>query len=121
MRVKAAMSVVVLTATMTLTACGNGGAGPAGGGGGATAEHTDDISVGVQPDPAAVALLPAAVKDKGTLVVAEDLTSPPTTFMASDNKTPIGFNPDMARLIAKKLGLTLEIKNVKFDVIIPGL
>ncbi|MEV6872060.1 ABC transporter substrate-binding protein [Amycolatopsis sp. NPDC051128] len=123
MRVKAAMSVVVLTATMSLTACSsNAGTVPAAGGGGAaTTEHTDDISVGVQPDPAAVALLPAEVKAKGTLVSAEDLSSPPTTFMASDNKTPIGFNPDIARLIAAKLGLKLEIKNVKFDVIIPGL
>ncbi|OXM65839.1 amino acid ABC transporter substrate-binding protein [Amycolatopsis vastitatis] len=116
------MSVVVLTATMSLTACStNAGTVPAGGGGAATTEHTDDISAGVQPDPAAVALLPAEVKAKGTLVTAEDLTSPPTTFMASDNKTPIGFNPDIARLIAAKLGLKLDIKNVKFDVIIPGL
>ena len=122
MRVKAAMSVVVLTAAMSLTACSsNGGTVPAGGGGAATTEHTDDISAGVQPDPAAVALLPAEVKAKGTLVSAEDLTSPPTTFMAADNKTPIGFNPDIARLIAAKLGLKLDIKNVKFDVIIPGL
>jgi polar amino acid transport system substrate-binding protein len=123
MRVKAAagMSLVVFAAVTALAACSSGGSEPAGGSGGANDEHTDDISVGVQPDAAAAALLPAAVKAKGTLVVAEDLTSPPTTFMASDNKTPIGFNPDMARLIAKKLGLTLEIKNVKFDVIIPGL
>jgi polar amino acid transport system substrate-binding protein len=41
--------------------------------------------------------------------------------MASDNKTPIGFNPDMARLIAAKLGLKLQINNVKFDTIITGL
>ncbi len=122
MRVKAAMSAVVLTAAVGLTACTTESPAPAaGGGGGATAEHTDDISAGVQPDPAAVALLPADVKARGTLVTAEDLTSPPTTFMASDNKTPIGFNPDIARLIAAKLGLKLEIKNVKFDVIIPGL
>ena len=66
-------------------------------------------------------LLPAAVKAKGTLSVAMDLTSPPTTFMASDNKTPIGFNPDLARLIAAKLGLKLQINNVKFDTIITGL
>jgi polar amino acid transport system substrate-binding protein len=50
-----------------------------------------------------------------------DLSSPPTTFMAMDNKTPIGFNPDMARLIAAKLGVKLQIDNVKFDTIIPGL
>jgi len=84
-------------------------------------EHTDDISVGVPPDPAAVKLLPEAVKAKGTISVAMDLSSPPTTFMAADNKTPIGFNPDMARLIAAKLGLKLRIDNVKFDTIIPGL
>ncbi|MGC7101323.1 ABC transporter substrate-binding protein [Amycolatopsis lurida] len=119
MWVKTGASAVLLTAAMILTACGNPGSDPAGGG--ATTEHTDDISAGVQPDPAAVALLPAEVKAKGTLVVAGDLTSPPTTFMASDNQTPIGFNPDIARLIAAKLGLKLEIKNVKFDVIIPGL
>src|SRR6185312_2284394 len=46
MRVKAAMSAVVLTATVSLTACSTGGTTvpAAGGGGGATAEHTDDIS-----------------------------------------------------------------------------
>jgi polar amino acid transport system substrate-binding protein len=84
-------------------------------------EHTDDISAGVQPDPAAVKLLPEAVKAKGRISVAMDLSSPPTTFMAKDNKTPIGFNPDMARLIAAKLGVKLQIDNVKFDTIIPGL
>jgi polar amino acid transport system substrate-binding protein len=84
-------------------------------------EHTDDISAGVQPDPAAVKLLPEAVKTKGTISVAMDLSSPPTTFLATDNKTAIGFNPDMARLIAAKLGVKLQIDNVKFDTIIPGL
>ena len=123
MRVKTALAV--LTAAMTLTACTTtnptDSSAPAGGGGAATTEHTDDISAGVQPDPAAVALLPADVKAKGTLVSAEDLSSPPTTFMASDNKTPIGFNPDIARLIAAKLGLKLQINNIKFDTIITGL
>jgi polar amino acid transport system substrate-binding protein len=103
---------------VTLTACGGGSTAKEAG---APGEHTDDISSNVEVDPAAAALVPAGVRKKGALVVAMDLTSPPTTFMASDNKTPIGFNPDMARLIAKKLDLKLEIKNVKFDTIIPGL
>lgn len=75
----------------------------------------------MKPDQNAVKLLPAAVKAKGTLSVAMDLSYPPTTFMASDNRTPIGFNPDMARLIAAELGLKLQINNVKFDTIITGL
>jgi polar amino acid transport system substrate-binding protein len=83
--------------------------------------NTADISEGVQPDPAAVALLPASYKDKGELSVAMDLHYPPTTFLADDNTTPIGLNPDIARLIAKKLGLKLNFVNTSFDTIIPGI
>jgi polar amino acid transport system substrate-binding protein len=123
------VSIVTTALALALAACGAGGTSQSvgskgtaqGGGSGSSAEHTDDISVGVKPDVKAVKLLPAAVKDRGTLSVAMDLTSPPTTFMASDNKTPIGFNPDMARLIAAKLGLKLRFNNVKFDTIITGL
>ena len=82
---------------------------------------TTDISEGVQPDPAAVALLPQSIKDKGELTVAMDLHYPPTTFLAEDNTTPIGLNPDIARLVAKKLDLKLKFVNTKFDTIIPGL
>lgn len=131
MRVSRHVSVTIVTSALALAlaACGSSGTGQnagaksttQGGGSGSSAEHTDDISVGVKPDAKAVKLLPAAVKDKGTLSAAMDLSSPPTTFMASDNKTPIGFNPDMARLIAAKLGLKLQINNVKFDTIITGL
>jgi polar amino acid transport system substrate-binding protein len=131
MRVSRHVSVTIVTSALALAlaACGASGTGQnagakstaQGGGSGSSAEHTDDISVGVKPDAKAVKLLPAAVKAKGTLSVAMDLTSPPTTFMASDNKTPIGFNPDMARLIAAKLGLKLQFNNIKFDTIITGL
>jgi polar amino acid transport system substrate-binding protein len=83
--------------------------------------NTTDISEGVQPDPKAVALLPASYKEKGELAVAMDLHYPPTTFLADDNKTPIGLNPDIARLVAKKLGLKLSFVNTSFDTIIPGI
>jgi hypothetical protein len=58
-------------------------------------------------------------KDKGELTVAMDAL-PPTTFLAEDNTTPIGLNPDIARLVAKKLGLKLKFENTAFDTIIPG-
>ena len=82
---------------------------------------TADISEGVQPDPAAAKLLPQSYKDKGELTVAMDLHYPPTTFLADDNSTPIGLNPDIARLVAKKLGLKLKFENTSFDTIIPGI
>jgi polar amino acid transport system substrate-binding protein len=108
-------------AAMGLAACGSGSADTATPAGVSPSSQTDDISVNVAVDENARALLPQSVKDKGTLVVAMELKSPPTTFLAEDGHTPIGFNPDMARLIAKKLGLQLEIVDVGFDTIIPAL
>ncbi len=84
-------------------------------------QNTRDISEGVQPDAAAVALLPESFKAKGEITVAMDLSSPPMTFLADDNSTPIGVNPDLARLVAKKLGLKLKFENTAFDTIIPGI
>jgi polar amino acid transport system substrate-binding protein len=109
-----------LAVLLALSACGGTAAGTQ-----ATeipkAQNTRDISEGIQPDPAAVALLPQSFKDKGELTVAMDLTSPPTTFLAEDNVTPIGVNPDIARLVAKKLGLKLKFENTAFDTIVPGI
>jgi polar amino acid transport system substrate-binding protein len=109
-----------LAVLLALTACGGTATG-----GQATdipkTQNTRDISEGVQPDAAAVALLPQSYKTKGELTVAMDLSSPPMTFLAEDNQTPIGVNPDLARLVAKKLGLKLKFENTAFDTIIPGI
>lgn len=82
---------------LALSACGTG-SDPVGG---STTTSTGDISEGVQPDQAAVALLPQSYKDKVELTVAMDLYFPPATFLAEDNVTPIGVNTDVARLVAK--------------------
>jgi polar amino acid transport system substrate-binding protein len=114
----AALAAIVATA---LAACGSGSAETATSPGGSASSQTDDISAGVAVDESARALVPQSAKDKGTLTVAMELKYPPTTFLAEDGRTPIGFNPDMVRLIAKKLGLQLEIVDVGFDTIIPAL
>ena len=113
-QVVAAAGIAVL---MALSGCTTTDSAEAGN----PSSNTADISEGVQPDPAAVALLPASYKEKGELTVAMDLHYPPTTFLAEDNKTPIGLNPDIARLVAKKLGLKLNFVNTSFDTIIPGI
>jgi polar amino acid transport system substrate-binding protein len=117
-RSKVQRAVAGLAVLLALFGCG-GGSDPAREG--PNTSNTADISEGVQPDDAAVKLLPQSYKDKGELTVAMDLHYPPTTFLADDNVTPIGLNPDMARLIAKKLGLKLKFENTAFDTIIPGL
>ena len=113
-QVVAAAGIAVL---MALSGCTTADSAEAGN----PSSNTTDISEGVQPDPAAVALLPASYKEKGELSVAMDLHYPPTTFLADDNKTAIGLNPDIARLVAKKLGMKLNFVNTSFDTIIPGI
>jgi polar amino acid transport system substrate-binding protein len=111
-----------LAVVFALSACGGAASStPASDDAKSKTSNTADISEGVQPDPKAVALLPQSYKDKGELTVAMDLHYPPTTFLADDNTTPIGVNPDIARLVAKKLGLKLKFENTAFDTIIPGI
>ncbi|MFT4010732.1 MAG: transporter substrate-binding domain-containing protein [Nocardioidaceae bacterium] len=81
---------------------------------------TGDIAEGVTADADAVAALPADVKSEGTITVAMDLQYPPTSFLDTSSN-PVGFNVDISRLLAAKLGLKLKIENVSFDTIIPGI
>lgn len=119
-RTKAQTATAALAVLLALTACGST-ATSAPAPDSSKSSNTTDISQAVQPDATAVKLLPQSYKDKGELTVAMDLHYPPTTFLSDDNKTPIGLNPDIARLVAKKLGLKLKFENTVFDTIIPGI
>ncbi|WP_104138961.1 ABC transporter substrate-binding protein [Arthrobacter sp. ZGTC131] len=118
-RNKAQAAAAGLAVLLALSACG--GTPSSSSADTSKTSNTADISEGVQPDQAAVALLPQSFKDKGELTVAMDLHYPPTTFLAEDNQTAIGLNPDVARLVAKKLDLKLKFVDTKFDTIVPGL
>jgi polar amino acid transport system substrate-binding protein len=109
-----------LAVVLALSACGGSATGDSAPDTSKTS-NTADISEGIGPDQSAIALLPQSYKDKGELTVAMDLHYPPTTFLADDNTTAIGINPDIARLVAKKLGLKLKFENTAFDTIIPGI
>jgi len=111
----AALGPVVL---LTATACGGSSAGDTPDAAGAP---TTDVVSQVKADPAAVKLLPASFQGRDTLTMAADLHYPPTSFLDTDNKTPIGYNVEIATMLAKTLGKKIEIKNVSFDAVIPGL
>jgi polar amino acid transport system substrate-binding protein len=55
------------------------------------------------------------------LTVAADATYPPDEFIASDGKTVIGMDADLAKALADVMGLKASVQNVTFDAIIPGL
>ncbi len=70
---------------------------------------------------AAAAQVPAAVRSKGTLRVAADATYPPNESIATDGKTVVGMDADLAKAIGGALGLKVTVVNGTFDSIIPGL
>ena len=78
-------------------------------------------STGSGSNSAVAALVPAALKSKGTLTVAADATYAPNEFIAPDGHTVIGMDADLMKAIATAMGLKIKIVNATFDSIIPGL
>jgi polar amino acid transport system substrate-binding protein len=72
-------------------------------------------------DKEAAALVPQAIKDKGTLTVGTDASYAPSEFLAGDGKTIQGFDVDLFTAVAKKLDLKVEFVPAKFDSIITGV
>jgi polar amino acid transport system substrate-binding protein len=72
-------------------------------------------------NPTVTALVPAALKSKGTLTVAADASYAPNEFIASDGHTVIGMDADLMKAIATAMGLKIKVVNATFDSIIPGL
>jgi polar amino acid transport system substrate-binding protein len=63
----------------------------------------------VTVDQAAAALVPEAIKKDGKLTVAVSPFAPPLAVYATDNKTPVGNEVDIAVALAQTLGLEAEI------------
>lgn len=83
----------------------------------AASQAAIDLRANEQPlpvirDEQAIAKIPAnyAFVEPGTLTVAiSALNSPPLALLASDNRTRIGSDQDIARLLAGSLGLKLKL------------
>jgi polar amino acid transport system substrate-binding protein len=63
----------------------------------------------VKVDPEAAALVPAAIKADGKLTVVTTGGSAPLTLFATDNKTLIGSEVDIAYAVGAALGLEVEV------------
>ncbi|WP_372451814.1 ABC transporter substrate-binding protein [Catellatospora tritici] len=106
---KRLIPVGVAALTLGLSACGGGSESPSG--------ATPSISA----DAALAAKVPEAVKSDGKILVGTDATYAPNEFLAEDGKTVQGFDIDLFRAVAAKLGLQTEIQPATFGDIIPGV
>jgi polar amino acid transport system substrate-binding protein len=88
---------------------------------GSSSNTTGTTASSATTTSSAAAQVPAAVKSKGTIVVAADATYPPNESIASDGHTVVGMDADLAKALAGALGLKAKVVNATFDSIIPGL
>ena len=93
----------------SLAACGSS-SDASGGDGAALPEKVDEIA----------AMVPEAIAEKGTLVVAA-ATYPPAVIEPVGGGEPTGWDIENTRQIAAVLGLDVEFKIIPFDGVITGL
>ncbi|MER7805439.1 ABC transporter substrate-binding protein [Streptomyces parvulus] len=117
-----------LAAALVLAACGNpddgGTTGVAATSGGKTKINTspDQNRVTTDKVDSIAAQVPRKIRERGTLEVVDSSGSAaPLTFFATDNKTVIGVEPDIASLVADVLGLELRTNAVSWENIFVGL
>ncbi|MCY4369745.1 MAG: transporter substrate-binding domain-containing protein [bacterium] len=60
------------------------------------------------------------IKDRGSLKVGMVLQFEPQMYI-DDNGNPAGYDVDLMNMLAEDLGVELEINNLEFDAMIPGL
>ncbi|MEU0149244.1 ABC transporter substrate-binding protein [Streptomyces sp. NPDC006288] len=120
-------ALATLTAAGLLTACGGTDAADDV----IRADGRKDTGVNIGPDQnrirgekvdAIAAKVPAAVRERGTLRLGASAdASPPLGFYATDDRTRIGSEIDLATLIADTLGLKPEFEEVSWENLFVGL
>lgn len=83
----------------------------------------DDEGASVEADNEAGprALLPADLRESGVIKVAADMHYPPADYYEDDGKVPAGADYEVGQAIGDVLGVKMEVSDVTFDNVIPGL
>ncbi|MET4622394.1 polar amino acid transport system substrate-binding protein [Arthrobacter sp. 2762] len=113
-------AALAATALLGLAACSDPGAtaatAPSSGSSTASSSAAKDFNLSpeqdrikVTVDSAAAALVPEAIKADGKLTVVSTGGTPPLSLFATDNKTLIGSEVDLAYAIGESLGLQVEV------------
>jgi len=109
---------VAVAGALAAAGCANNESTPSGGStqsSGAAGFNLDSV----KKDDALAGQVSDKVKSDGKLVVGTDPTYEPSEF--KQNGKIVGFDVDLGDAIAKKLGLTADFQESKFDAILPAL
>ncbi|MBP1326616.1 polar amino acid transport system substrate-binding protein [Leucobacter exalbidus] len=114
MKIRYALPAFAAAALLTLTGCVNNDSGTD------TEAPAESGGSSVTVDEAAVALLPAEVKESGELLIGTDAEYPPNEYKDGDGN-PVGWGVELATAVSEKLGLTPSWEILGFDSIIPRI
>jgi polar amino acid transport system substrate-binding protein len=114
-------TALVLAVAAFTAACGGGS--DSGGEGGAASGSTagGEAAAEVEADPELNAMLPADIRDTGTLEVGTEALYPPYEYLDEDGQTIIGLDPDLLDAITGRLGVEYTLTNTAFDGLLPAL
>jgi polar amino acid transport system substrate-binding protein len=108
-------AAVVAVGAMALSGCG--GDSSTSGDSSPTPSGVPSVTV----DDALAAQVPEAIKSTGKMTFGTDASYAPSEFFADDGSTIIGFDVDLGKAIAAKLGLEGTFENATFDSLIVGV
>lgn len=100
-------------ASLALAACSSSSTPADNGGGSEIPTPSADASL--------AAMVPDEVKSTGRMLFGTDASYAPSEFLDADGTTIVGFDVDLGKAIAAKLGLTGEFQNASFGSIIVGV
>jgi polar amino acid transport system substrate-binding protein len=112
-----AFLATVAALTLVLSACGGGSSDNSSGGSASSSSALPSVAA----DESLAAAVPDAIASDGVITVGSDTTYAPSEFLAEDGETIIGFDVDLFKLVAQKLGLEAQFETAPFDSIIAGV
>ena len=116
-KISSLAGLVVLAVAALATGCGSSSKKSSS----ATTAATTTTTVTTAVDTKIAAEVPAAIKSKGTLIVATNPHSAPNEFIGTDAKTIVGMDPDLAKALAAVMGLKAKVVSVSFSTILPSV
>jgi len=72
-------------------------------------------------DPITAALVPKAIKARGTVTVATDPSFPPDEFLGPDGHTIVGMDAELGRTLGDEMGIKWKFVDEPLKDIVPGL
>ncbi|WP_374211649.1 ABC transporter substrate-binding protein [Streptomyces sp. YS415] len=115
------LTLTAAVALLALTACASPGTDSAASAQAAPAPTGDPVAA-VRTVDSVAALLPAEVREVGSLRIGSSVGFPPGAYYPNgQDKAPAGQDIDLADAVAKVLGVRLERQDASFETILPAL